>query len=169
MNINSISVLLGCAGLLVGGIGIVAQGNSQQSADVGAVQSARAAWPPHALVAGVDFHDEMVKLLSMGPQPRRRTEVPQPQAQAVPPEGEANIRLIRTVRYPGSRRMLLVEIEFIDHNGQSYLRRYPVDSQAYASSDRREQFEADQPALETYGYSSRRSRRYGRSHYRRWW
>jgi hypothetical protein len=168
MNINSISVLLGCAGLLVGGIGIVAQGNSQQSADIG-VQSARIAWPPHSLGAGVEFYEEMIELLSLGSQPRRRTEAPQQRRQAVPPEGEASIRLIRTVRYPGSRRMQIVEIEFVDHNGQSYLRRYPVDSQTYASSDRRDQFEGDQPALEAYGYSPRRSRRYGRGHYRRWW
>lgn len=185
MNINSIAVLLGCAGLLVGGIGIVAQGKGQQSADIGTVPSARAAWPPHALVAGVEFYDEMVELLTLGSQPRRRAEVPQQQTQTVsqqqmqagpqqqtqgvPPEGEANIRLIRTLRFPGSRRTQLVEIEFVDPGGRAYLRRYPVQQQVFAADDPRSEFEADRSALETYGYSPRRSRRYGRGYYRRRW
>ena len=35
MNINSISVLLGCAGLAIGGIGLLAQEIDRQPADTG--------------------------------------------------------------------------------------------------------------------------------------
>src|SRR5262245_59240123 len=75
MNINALSVLAGCVGLLVGGIGLVAQdirstGPRAAPAEPQQVLYA-AAWPPHPSVAGVEFHDELLALMSLGPQPRR--------------------------------------------------------------------------------------------------
>jgi len=178
MNINSIAVLLGCAGLLVGGIGLAAQTYSGPSAGVGPVQGARGAWPPHALVAGVEFYDETVQMIRMGPTPRRpadgpqspaRAAAPQSQAQSMPQDDETNIRLIRTIRSPGSRRAQLVEIEFVDQGGRSYRRRYPVEQRVLAAGNRGDEIEADRPALESYGYSPRRSRRHGRGYYRWRW
>src|SRR5688500_5133926 len=63
VNINSISVLLGCAGLAVGGIGLLAQEIDRPPADTGTVQSAGAPWPPQAVAASVAFNDEMIELL----------------------------------------------------------------------------------------------------------
>jgi hypothetical protein len=168
VNINSMSVLLGCAGLLVGSIGIVAQDISRQPADLGTVQSADAAWPPAASAAGVIFHDEMIDLLTLGATPRARAEPP-PQQQPVPAEEETRVRHIRMMRAGGSRRAQFVEIEFIDEDGSSYRRRYPMGQQVFAASDQRSEFEADRSSWEAGGYAPRRSRRSGRGYYRRWW
>jgi hypothetical protein len=169
MNINGFSVLLGGAGLLIGGIGLVAQDihhSNRQSAYAEAVESPRAAnWPPHPLAAGVEFHDETLQLMSLGPQLRPRSG--QRRAQEASPDSEASIKLIRTLRVPGSRRTQFVEIEFVDSSGRTYLRRYPVERETFAGGDRREELEPDRPAAETYGYSQRRSRRSGRR--RGWW
>jgi hypothetical protein len=156
--IPSIPILLGCVGLLIGGIGIVS--SSQQSADNSVAQSK--SWPRPG-IAGVEFHDEMVELISMGPQPGRRTEVRQDGLQL---KGNPNIRVIRTVRFLGSRQPQYVEIEFVDRGGRSYVRRYPAVDQVSARDVRGNNFEADRSA-ETY--SQRRSRRYRRGHFRRWW
>ena len=168
MNIDGLSVLLGSAGLLIGGIGLVAQDihdSNRQPANAEAIQSARAAsWPPHPLVAGVEFHDETVQLLSLGPQLRPRSG--QRRAQEASPDSEASIKHIRTLRASGSRRTQFVEIEFVDSSGRTYLRRYPVDRETFAAGDRRDDSEPDRPAAETYGYSPRRSRR---SYRRSWW
>ena len=167
MKINSIATLLGCAGLLAGGIGIVAQGNSHQATDHAGVQGNGVAWPADASQTGVQFHDEMVKLMSRGPRDSRHVVGAQDQTRAVPPEGDASIRRIRTIRSPGSRRTELVEIEFVDRDARSYLRYFPVD-QVSTAGDRPNEFEGNSSA-ESYAYSPRRSRRYGRSYFRRRW
>jgi hypothetical protein len=155
----SISIVLGCVGLLIGGIGIVSSG--QKSADNSEVEST--SWPPPG-IAGVQFHGEMVELTSMGPQPGRRAEARQ---DGPPPEGKASIGVIRTVRFPNSRRPQYVEIEFVDYSGRSYVRRYPTVDQVFARDDRiHNNFEPDRSAEI---YSQRRSRRYRRGHFRRWW
>ena len=156
--IPSISILLGCVGLLIGGIGIVSSG--QQSADNSEVEST--SWPPPG-IAGVQFHDEMVELTSMGPQPGRQTDV---REDGLPPAGNANIRAVRTARFANSRRPQYVEIEFVDPSGRSYVRRYPAADQVFARHDRSNNFEEDRSA-ETY--PQRRSRRYRRGHFRGWW
>jgi hypothetical protein len=166
VNINSISVLLGCAGLAVGGIGLLAQ-EIGRPPGAEAVQSARAPWPPHALAAGVEFHDETIELLTLGAKPRARAE-PARRQQAVPPEGEASIRSIRMMRVGGSRRPQFADIEFVDHDGRAYRRRYPIGQETFAAGDGRD-IDADRSALEADGYAPRRSRRSGRGHYRRWW
>lgn len=166
MNINSISVLLGCAGLAIGGIGLLAQEIDRQPADTGVVQSTPAAWPPHALAARVEFNDEMIELLTLGAKPRTRAE-PVPRAQAVPPEGDTHIRSIRMTRVGGSRRAQVADIEFVDQDGRTYRRRYPVGQETFAAGDARN-VQADQSASEANAYEPRRSRRSGRGYYRRW-
>lgn len=167
MNINSISALLGCAGLAIGGIGLLAQEIDWQPGDASAVQSARPVWPPDALAAGVEFHDEMIELLTLGAKPRARVE-PVQQAQAVPQEGDTSIRSIRMMRVGGSRRTQFADIEFVDHDGRTYRRRYPLGQNTFATGDTRD-IDVDRSALEANGYAPRRSRRSGRGHYRRWW
>jgi hypothetical protein len=168
VNINSISVLLGCAGLAIGGIGLLAQEIDRQPADTGAVESARSAWPPHGLAAGVEFNDEMIELLTLGAKPRPRAAAPAQEPQAVPPEADTRIRSIRMMRVGGSRRAQFAEIEFVDRDGRVHRHRYPVGRDTYAAGDERD-LQADQSALEANGYGPRRSRRSGRGHYRRWW
>jgi hypothetical protein len=166
VNINSISVLLGCAGLAIGGIGLLAQEIDRQPADTSTVQSARAAWPPHALAARVEFNDEMIELLTLGAKPRTRA-APVQQTQAVPPEADTHIRSIRMSRVAGSRRARVAEIEFVDQEGRTHRRRYPIGD-AFAAGSSRE-LEADQSASEVNEDAPRRSRRSGRGYYRRWW
>ena len=156
--IPSISILLGCVGLLIGGIGIVS--SDLQPANNSDVQSK--SWPPTG-IAGVQFHDQLVELAGMGPQPGRRAEARQ---DGLPPEDNANIGVIRIIRFANSRRPQQVEIEFVDHRGRSYVRRYPVADQVFARNDRSNNFEADR-SVESY--PQRRSRRYRRGHFRGWW
>jgi hypothetical protein len=167
VNINSISVLLGCAGLAVGGIGLLAQEIDRQPADAGAVPSAGAAWPPPAAAAGVEFNDEMIALLTLGAKPRVRAETA-PRTQAVPTEGETSIRSIRMMRAAGSRRVQFAEIEFVDQDGRTHRHRYPIGRDTFAAGHPRDT-EADRSALEANGMEPRRSRRSGRGYYRRWW
>ena len=167
MNINSISVLLGCAGLAIGGMGLLAHEIDRQPADAGAVPGARAAWPPHAVAAGVEFHDEMIDLLTLGAKPRVRAETAPP-TQAVPTEGETSIRSIRMMRAAGSRRVQFAEIEFVDQHGRAHRHRYPIGQDIFAAGGARDS-EADRSALEADGLEPRRSRRSGRGYYRRWW
>jgi len=175
MNVNSISVLLGCVGLTVGSLGLVAQdirdGNRLPAVDM--QQRVRAsAWPPSSLAANVEFHDEMLALAQLGPQPRRRPDIGRQEAQAAPPvkitppDSGISIRLVRTVRAPGSRRAQAVEIEFTDQNGRSYRQVYLVDRQIFVAGDRIEESEPDRRAFESYAASPRRSRR---SYRRSWW
>lgn len=174
MNINFISIVLGCAGLLVGGVGLVARdipGLNGQLADADAQQSVyvAAAWPPHSLAAGVEFHGEMVQLLNLGPQPpRRRIAEPQQSTPKSTPNSEMMVRQIRTVRLPGSRHPQFIEIEFVDDRGGSHVQRYPTEQYAAVVGDRPGEFEGDRTALQSYGYSPRRGRRGGRGHYRGW-
>lgn len=167
VNINSIAALLGCAGLAIGGIGLLAPEIDRQPTDAGAVQNAPAAWPPHALAAGVEFNDEMIELLTLGAKSRMRAE-PVQREQAVPPEGDTSIRSIRMTRVGGTRRAQFVDIEFVDRDGRAHRRRYPIGQDTFAADDTRE-IEADRSALEANGYAPRRSRRSGRGHYRRRW
>ena len=164
MNINTISVALGCAGLLAGGLGLLAQDSGRPSAGAGAVQGARAAWPPHALAAGVEFHDEMFELLTLGAKPRARA-APLAQPETAPADADTAVRSIRRVRAGGARRAQVVEIEFVEPDGRTYRRRYQMGRQAYASGDPRGEVEADRSSLESYGYSPRRSRRSGRGNF----
>jgi hypothetical protein len=167
VNINSMSVLLGCAGLAVGGIGLLAQEIDRPPADTGTVQSAGAPWPPQSQVAGVAFNDEMIALLTLGAKPRVRAETA-PRTQAVPTEGETSIRSIRMMRAAGSRRVQFAEIEFVDQDGRAYRQRYPIGQDTYAAGDARG-IDADQSASDANGLEPRRSRRSGRGYYRRWW
>jgi hypothetical protein len=167
VNINSISVLLGCAGLAVGGIGLLAQEIDRPPADTGTVQSAGAPWPPQAVAASVAFNDEMIELLTLGAKPRTRAE-PAPRTQAVPSEGETSIRSIRMMRAAGSRRVQFAEIEFVDQDGRAHRHRYPIGPETFAARHPRDT-EADRSALEANGVEPRRSRRSGRGYHRRWW
>jgi hypothetical protein len=167
VNINSMSVLLGCAGLAVGGIGLLAQEIDRKPADAGEVPSASAAWPPQAVAAGVEFNDEMIALLTLGAKPRVRAETA-PRTQAVPTQGETSIRSIRMMRAAGSRRVQFAEIEFVDQDGRAYRQRYPIGQDTYAAGDARG-IDADQSASDANGLEPRRSRRSGRGYYRRWW
>ena len=163
MNINSISVLLGCAGLAIGGIGLLAQGGARPPASVDTAQSGRVAWPPGAEATRVAYNDEMIELLTLGAKPRTRAE-PATQAQTVPPEGETGIRSIRMTRANGSRRAQVADIEFVDQGGRAYHRRYPIGRDVFAAGNARD-LEADRLELEANDYAPRRSRR----SYRRWW
>jgi hypothetical protein len=169
VNINSISVLLGCAGLAIGGIGLLAQEIDRQPADGSAVQSAHATWPPQAHAASVAFNDEMIALLTLGAKPRVRAE-PAQRRQAVPLEGETGIRSIRMMRAAGSRRgAQFADIEFVDRDGRVHRHRYPIGQDVYAAGNTRE-LEADRSVSEADEYAPRRSRRSGRGNYRRgWW
>ena len=167
MNINSISVLLGCAGLAIGGIGLLAQEIDRPPADTGTVQSAAAPWPPQAQAASVAFNDEMIALLTLGAKPRVRAETA-PRTQAVPTEGETSIRSIRMMRAAGSRRVQFAEIEFVDQDGRTHRHRYPIGQDTFAAGHARD-IEADRSASEANGLEPRRSRRSGRGYYRRWW
>jgi len=167
VNINSIAALLGCAGLAIGGIGLLAQEIDRQPADAGAVQSARATWPPHALAARVEFHDEMIELLTLGAKPRARAE-PVQRPQAMPLESETSIRSIRMMRAGGSRRAQFADIEFVDQDGRVHRRRYPLGQDIFAAGNVRD-IEVDRSAMEANGYAPRRSRRSGRGYHRRWW
>ena len=158
MNVNTISVLLGCAGLAIGGIGLLAQQVDRSPAD--AAQSARAAWPAQA--AGVAFNDEMIELLTLGAKPRAQP------ARAVPAEGETAIRSIRMTRVGGSRGARVAEIEFVDRDGRAYRRHYPVGQDTFAAGNARD-VEAGRTASEANGDTPRRSRRSARSYHRGWW
>jgi hypothetical protein len=168
VNINSISMLLGCAGLAIGGIGLLAQEVDRGPADIGAAQNAPAAWPPQAQAASVAFNDEMIELLTLGAKPRTRAE-PAERTQASPPEGDTHIRSIRMMRVGGARRARVAEIEFVDQEGRTQRRRYPIGQDVFAAGNARE-LEADRSASEADVYEPRRSRRSGRGQYRRgWW
>jgi hypothetical protein len=167
VNINAISVLLGCAGLAIGGIGLVAQEIDRHPADAGPAQAARADWPPSARAASVAFNDEMIELLTLGAKPRVRA-APVQRPQAVPAEGETTIRSIRMMRVGGSRRAQIADIEFVDQDGRAHRRRYPIGQDIFAAGNARE-LEASQSAAEADAYEPRRSRRSGRSYHRRWW
>lgn len=166
MNVNLISVLLGCVGLVVGGIGLLAQDRADRSVAAGTV-SADAGWP-RAAATGVEFHHEMIELLTLGAKPRVRAAV-SPQAQAAPSEGDTSVRSIRMMRAGGARRPQFVEIEFVDQNGHAHRRRYPMGQHIYAAGDPRGELDADRSVSETEGHSRPRGRRSGRGYYRRWW
>ncbi|MBX9777804.1 MAG: hypothetical protein K2Y71_25785 [Xanthobacteraceae bacterium] len=166
MNINFMSVLLGSAGLAIGGIGLVAQEIDRQPADTGAVQSTPAAWPPDVPAARVAFNDEMIELLTLGAKPRTRAE-PVPRTQAAPSEGDTHIRSIRLMRAAGSRRAQVADIEFVDQDGRAYRRSYPIGQEAFAAGDARD-VDGDRSAAEANAYAPPRTRRSGRGYYRRW-
>ena len=174
MQTNTIAVALGCAGLVIGGIGLAAQ--HLNDSDVPAqLETTRAAqWPPHPTAAGVDFHDEMITLLTpprparvaQRPEPRgdeTRGQAPsrmQPQGQEMPAEGMM-IKTVRAARPVGTRRTQFYEIEFVDGQGRIFVRRYNAEDGLSGRA------EPERAAPETYGYSPRRSRdRRSRRNYR---
>ena len=131
------------------------------------MQSAGARWPPQAVAASVAFNDEMIELLTLGAKPRTRAE-PVQRPQAAAPEGETSIRSIRMMRAAGSRRVQFAEIEFVDQDGRTHRRRYPIGQDIFAAGNARD-LEADQSASEINEHAPRRGRRSGRGYYRRWW
>jgi hypothetical protein len=164
MNINSLSVLLGCAGLLVGGIGLAAR-LDQDGADGARLQVARTVnWPPHAAAAGVEFHDEMVALLTPRTPPRApQARAQDARAQGETPESGTSIKSIRTLRAAGSRRTDFYEIEFVDAQGRQTVRRYAAEQ-----DPSRERARQEWVPPETYGYAPRQQRRERRSRQYRW-
>ena len=102
----------------------------------------------------------------MRPQGQQRTQAQPTQgherAQDGAPDAGVTIKSVKAARPVGTRRTQFYEIEFVDNQGRTFVRRYNAED---ASSGRAER---ERAAPETYGYSPRRSRRDRSRRYYRW-